>query len=145
MSKKNWTDYGLLRSPMEELGMDDAIYKSDKKTALYTNTKDYVTERNKLLGELSNGINGIDASFESIMKNDSLIKAKVPLRERQRLAFEAAKQKKAEILRIVDDVFPMADMAYKQASSISSAQNAVDGNLLGSSTAKKKGKGGRKK
>eukprot|EP01080_Neovahlkampfia_damariscottae_P013024 gene13024-7839_t len=49
-----------------------------------------------------------------------------PLKERQRLAFEAAKQKKAEIFRIVDDIYPMADMAYKQASNISNAQNVVD-------------------
>eukprot|EP01080_Neovahlkampfia_damariscottae_P013037 gene13037-7924_t len=140
MSKTNWTEYGLLRSPMEELGMDDAIYKSGKKTDLYTNTKDYVTAKNKLLGELSKGI---DESFKSIMENKSLDNAGVPLRERQRLAFEASRQKKAEILKIVDEVYPMADIAYKQASSISNAQNVVDGNLLGSTASKPKKKRGR--
>eukprot|EP01080_Neovahlkampfia_damariscottae_P013188 gene13188-9546_t len=140
MSETNWTKYGLLRSPMEELGMDDAIYKSGKKTDLYTNTKDYVTERNNLLGSLSKDI---DESFKKIMENDDLKKAKVPLKERQRLAFEASRQKKAEILKIVDEVYPMADMAYKQASSISNAQNVVDGNLLGSTASKPKKKSGR--
>ena len=40
----------------------------------------------------------------------------------------------------------MADMAYKQASNISNAQNVVDGNLLSSKVSKpKKKRGGRSK
>ena len=40
----------------------------------------------------------------------------------------------------------MADMAYKQASNITKAQNVVDGNLLGSTASKpKKKRGGRPK
>eukprot|EP01080_Neovahlkampfia_damariscottae_P007452 gene7452-11777_t len=36
MSKKNWTDYGLLRSPLEELGMDKILYNDSRKKELYT-------------------------------------------------------------------------------------------------------------
>ena len=141
--KKDWTQYGLLRSPMEEMGFDEVIYKSGRKTELYINTNKYVTARNTLLGELSKGI---DTSFAEIMENAKLKNAGVPLQERKRIAFEVAKQKKQSILNIVEEIFPMADSAYKQASNITSAQNVVDGNLIGSVSAKpNKKKGGRPK
>ena len=134
MSQINWTEYGMLRSPMEELGLDEVIYKSGKKTDLYTNTGEYLEKRNQLLGTLSKQI---DTTFDSIMKN---IGAEVPMKERKRIAFEVAKQKKSEIMKIVDEVYPMADKAYSQASNISKAQNIAKGNLIGLDNTKKSNK-----
>jgi hypothetical protein len=127
----------MLTSPMQQLGLDEVIYKSGRKTDLYTNTGDYIKDRNILLGKLSEQVN---TAFDSTMKN---IGEAVPMRERKRIAFEVAKQKKSEILKIVDEVFPMADKAYSQASNISKAKNIVEGNLIGLDSEKPKKKRGR--
>ena len=62
---------------------------------------------------------------------------------------QAAARKKQEVLQIVDELYPMADQALRLAGNVNMAQEAVKGNIIGSTSAsakpRKKGKGGRPK
>ena len=64
--KKNWTDYGLLQSPLEELGMDKILYNDSRKKELYTNTNDYINQKNTLLKDLLGDVN---TTYEELYKS----------------------------------------------------------------------------
>ena len=128
-------DWQLHRSPAERIGLDKLIYREGKKVDLFTNTKNYVTERNKLFNDLTSGI---QTTYDNIM--NKLKDSGVPYAERDRIAMKASNDKKNEMINIIDELFPMADSAYKQVSNLSKAQNVVDGNIMGSTTSKPKKK-----
>ena len=139
--KKNWTDYGLLRSPLEELGMDKILYNDSRKKELYTNTNDYINQKNILLKDLLGDVN---TTYETLYKR----LGDVPHKEKQRVAMQAAARKKQEVLQIVDELYPMADQALRLAGNVNMAQEAVKGNIIGSASTSakpRKKKGGRPK
>jgi hypothetical protein len=134
-----WHKYGQLQSPMQRLGLDKMLYNEDKKKELFTDTKNYVTKRNDFL---QNEMKKIDDEWLAFMKRgekDGDLFG-IPISERTALADRLAVSKKTEIAKIADDLWPNADLGYKQQANLNTAQNIVEGNIVAKAAPKKRGR-----
>ena len=133
--KTEWFKMGQLQSPAERLGLDKYLYKEAKKKELFTNTKDYLTKRNEFLQKSSSQVNN---KWKEFMERDDL--KEIPIAERTQLADRLAKSTLDEYQRIAEELYPNADLGYKQASNLNVAQNVVEGNIVTKAPAKKRGR-----
>eukprot|EP01080_Neovahlkampfia_damariscottae_P013181 gene13181-9480_t len=133
---KPWTDYGELMSPFT--AEQKKLYDNQRRTALLTNTNDYLDKRNKLLNTLLP-----EAKLAYKKTFDSLKSQGVPYAKMRDISIKVGKQKFEEIANIVESVYPNGDAALKKAANMNMVQEMVNGNLMGSEPAKKKRKGGR--
>lgn len=140
--KINWFSYGQLKSPFERLGLDETLYKEQKKKELFTDTKNYLTSRNTLLQTMMPEINNL---WKKQMDSPQL--QSIPISERTRLADKMAVSMANQFKQIVEELYPNADMAYKQQSNNIIAENIVAGNIakMPNEAKTKKKRGGRPK
>lgn len=129
-----WIEYGETRSPFVRLGLDKGLYNEDKKTQLYTDTKNYLTQRNKFLQDAVPRVNGSWMTSMKELEN-------IPYMERKLLSDNIATRTWEEYKKIADKLFPNADLAYGQASSLNIAKDVADSNLAISIDGQKKKRG----
>eukprot|EP01080_Neovahlkampfia_damariscottae_P012727 gene12727-6920_t len=138
-AEESWIGYSRYQSPADELGVTDQLYKNRKKTDLYTGTKSYLENRNKLMDGFSAQIN---KAYKSVM--DGELKAQgVPTAERDRIAMKVARNTKDMLFQTLEDIYSMAEKAYGNMEAISTSNNVAEGNVVSKtpkSTSKSTGK-----
>jgi len=136
MSKINWAEkYGMLQSPVEQLGLDQVIYKNSRKHELFTKTGDYLTARNTFFETESKAIN---KKFAEFMDRTDL--ETVPLIEKKRLGMDIVKNSINQMNKIADDLWPMADKALENAGKVNASMEIQKGNIIGDVVMKKGGR-----
>jgi len=117
-----WSEFGILKSPFSALGLEEDLYKTMKKSELYTDTKQYISKRNKYIESIANKVN---KAWLDTMKE----MADVPYGERKKLADKIAKKVSKDQMEIANELYPNADQALEQASNLSKVKDIVEGNL----------------
>jgi hypothetical protein len=135
MSEPKWFELGQLQSPVQRLGIDKMLYSEDKKKQLFTDTKNYITQKNTFLQD---ELPKINADWKTFMERDDL--KDIPISDRTALADRLASSRYAEIKKISEELWPNADMGYKQQANLNTAQNVVDGNIVAKAAPKKRGR-----
>lgn len=131
----DWTKYGQIVSPIERLGYNQYFYQEGKKKDLFLDTKNYITKRNEFIG----GVKPlVDNAWKDVMEKNS----DIPILERTRIADNFAKKTFDLYQSLADELYPNANLAYKQQGDLNIAQKVIEGNVI---KAKSKGKRGRPK
>jgi len=117
-----WSEFGILKSPFQTLGLDEDLYKTIKKSELYTDTKKYLGKRNKYVRSIADKVN--DAWLKTMKEM-----ADVPFGERKKLADKIALKVSADQLKIADELYPNANQALEQAANLGKVADIVEGNL----------------
>jgi len=117
-----WSEFGILKSPFETLGLDEDLYKTMKKSELYTDTKQYLGKRDKYIQSIRNKVN--KAWLETMQEM-----ADVPYGERKKLAFKIAEKVSKDQMKIADELYPNANQALEQAANLGKVADIVEGNL----------------
>jgi len=133
-----WSEFGILKSPFETLGLDEDLYKTMKKSELYTDTKQYLGKRDKYIQSIRNKVN--KAWLETMQEM-----ADVPYGERKKLAFKIAERVSKEQMKIADELYPNANQALEQAANLGKVADIVAGNLAVKPAGKKRGRPRKKK
>jgi len=133
-----WSEFGILKSPFETLGLDEDLYKTMKKSELYTDTKQYLGKRDKYIQSIRNKVN--KAWLETMQEM-----ADVPYGERKKLAFKIAERVSKEQMKIADELYPNANQALEQAANLGKVADIVEGNLAVKPARKKRGRPRKKK
>ena len=122
VGKIQWHNYGRLRPPTEDFGFEKLFYDEEKKKELFTDTKNYITNRNTFLQKEKNTINLDWSGFMDKHKD-------IPYGEREKLANRIATEKFKQIMAIAEEIYPNSDLAYKSQLSSNVAQNVLSSNI----------------
>lgn len=117
-----WSEFGILKSPFSALGLEEDLYKTMKKSELYTDTKQYISKRNKYIESIANKVN---KAWLDTMKE----MADVPYGERKKLADKIAKKVSKDQMEIANELYPNATQALEQAANLGKVKDIVEGNL----------------
>lgn len=95
-----WLEYGLVKSPFAD--EEEKIYKNNRKTQLFTNTKDYIAKRNEYMSSLKDDV---DNQYIKTMRE---LKARdIPLKKAQELAKDMGKNLFDEGKKIAQVLWPI--------------------------------------
>lgn len=125
MTENKWLNFGQLTSPFEKLGYDKVLFGETKKKEIFTDTKNYLDNRQKFLNSMPDIING---AWESIMNDTNL--SGVPFSEKERLANQHAEKTKDRYHEIMNTVWPAPEVAYGQQQNLNVASNVASGNVV---------------
>lgn len=129
----DWTKFGLLKSPFEELGFSEKLYEDQRKKDLVTNTKDYLNKRNEFLAKAKDLVDNAWTTSMDMMKN-------VPHLEKTKLSNKIATNYFNTYQDVAKELFPGGDTALKNAGNINLAEEIRDGNIGVSTTTGKRGR-----
>lgn len=120
--KTNWTEYGELVSPFERLGFEDKLYQEERKKALFTDTKNYLTQRSDFMQKSEKQISDAWKGVMDTLKG-------VPYQEKKRIADKVAKRTYDEWKLMSEELYPDGKAALQNAGNLGATVALAEGNL----------------